>query len=92
MRLKEEHPEAFEEAKAYEKDAVEHGSPFTWSQGESLDEMEQPERIEQIRADHEQRLARMRSKVQPNPLRLDSEPLDIDDLYGKAKVCLACHK
>ena len=91
-RLKDEHPDAFEEAKAYEKDAVEHGSPFTWSQGESLEELEKPERIEQIRAEHEQRLARMRSKVQPNPLRPDSEPLDIDDLYGQAKVCLACHK
>ena len=92
VRLKEEHPEAFEEAKTYEKNAVEHGSPFTWSQGESLDELEKPERIAQIRADHAERLVRMRAKVQPNPLRPDSEPLDIDDLYGKAKVCLACHK
>ena len=92
VRLMEQHPEAFEEAKAYEKDAVEHGSPFTWSQGESLEELEQPERIAQIRADHANRLARMRAKAQPNPLRPDNEPLDIDDLYGKAKVCLACHK
>lgn len=92
VRLKEQHPDAFEEAKRYEKTAVENGSPFTWSQGESLEELEQPERVVQIREDHEERLARMRSKVQPNPLRPDSEPLDIDDLYGKAKVCLACHK
>ena len=92
VRLKEQHPEAFEEAKAYEKDAIEHGSPFTWSQGESLEELEQPERVSQIRADHEERLTRMRAKLQPNPLRPDREPLDIDDLYGKAKVCLACHK
>ncbi len=92
VRLRERHPEAFEEAKAYEKDAVEHGSPFTWSQGESLEELEQSERIAQIRADHADRLARMRAKVQSNPLRPDSEPLDIDDLYGQAKSCLACHK
>lgn len=92
VRLKEQHPEAFDEAKAYEKTAVEHGSPFTWCQGESLEELEQPKRIEQIRRDHEQRLERMRSKVLPNPLRPNSEPLDIDDLYGQAKVCLACHK
>ena len=92
VRLREQHPEAFEEAKAYEKGAVEHGSPFTWSQGESLEELEQPERIAQIRADHADRLARMRAKLQPNPLRPDSEPLDIDDLYGQAKGCLACHK
>ena len=92
VRLMEEHPEAFEDAKTYEKNAVEHGSPFTWSQGESLEELSRPERVEQIRQDHAQRLARLRSKVQPNPLRPDSEPLDIDDLYGQAKVCLACHK
>ena len=92
VRLREQHPEAFAEAKAYEKNAVEHGSPFTWSQGESLDELERPDRIAQIRQEHEQRLTRMRAKVQPNPLRADSEPLDIDDLYGQTKVCLACHK
>lgn len=92
VRLKERHPEAFEEAKAYEKSALDHGSPFTWSRGESLGELEQPERIAQIQRDHEQRLARIRAKVQPNPLRPDCEPLDIDDLYGQAKVCLACHK
>ena len=92
VRLKEQHPAAFEEAKAYEKNAVEHGSPFTWSQGESLEELEQPARIAQIREDHDQRIARMRSKAKSNPLRPDSEPLDIDDLYGKSKICLACHK
>ena len=92
VRLKEQHPEAFEEAKAYEKNAIDDGSPFTWSQGESLDELERPERIEQIRQDHKERLVRMQSRIQSNPLRPDSEPLDIDDLYGKAKVCLACHK
>ena len=92
VRLKEHHPEAFEEAKAYEKNSVEHGSPFTWCQGEALDELEKPERIKQVRQDHEQRLLRMRSKVQPNPLRPDNDPLDIDDLYGQVKVCLACHK
>lgn len=92
VRLREEHPEAFEEAKAYEKDAVEHGSPFTWSQGESLTELERPERIEQIKRDHSERLARARTKTVQNPLRPDCEPLDIDDIYGKAKVCLTCHK
>lgn len=92
VRLKEQHPGAFEEAKAYEKTAVDHGSPFTWSQGESLVELERPDRIQQIRQEHDQRVARMRAKIQPNPLRPDLEPLDIDDLYGQAKVCLACHK
>ena len=85
-------PRHLRKPKTYEKDAVERGSPFTWSQGESLEELEQPERITQVKTDHERRVARMRSKTQPNPLRSNCEPLDIDDLYGKAKVCLACHK
>ena len=92
VRLRERHPMYFQEAKDYEKTALEHGSPFTWSQGESLDDLEQPERVEQILRDHERRLIRNRAKVQTNPLRPDAEPIDIDDLYGASKVCLACHK
>ena len=49
VRLMERHPGFFEEAKNYEKNAIDHGSPFTWSQGESLEELAQPERVEQIR-------------------------------------------
>jgi 3'-phosphoadenosine 5'-phosphosulfate sulfotransferase (PAPS reductase)/FAD synthetase len=92
VRLMEEHPDAFEDAKAYEKNAVDHGSPFTWSQGESLEELAKPERIAQIRAEHELRLKRLRNKTQPNPLRPEPEPLDLDELYGQSKVCLTCHK
>ena len=66
--------------------------PFTWSQGESLVELSKPSRVAHIREDHQRRLERMRAKLQPNPLRPDLEPMDVDDLYGKAKVCLACHK
>lgn len=92
VRLLERHPDYFEEAKSYEKTALTHGSPFTWSQGESLTELAKPERIMAIKAEHEKRVARLRAKRRPNPLRPDSEPLDIDELYGQAKMCLACHK
>ena len=92
VHLMKEHPDAFEEAKAYEKKAVDHGSPFTWSQGESLEELSKPERVAQIKEDHAQRLARLKGRIQLNPLRSDTESLDIDDLYGKAKACIACHK
>lgn len=92
VRLMDRHPEYFEEAKRYEKNAVDHGSPFTWSQGESLNDLAKPERVAQIEAEHTRRLERMRKKRQINPLRPDTEPIDVDDLYGKAKVCLACHK
>lgn len=92
VRLMERHPEYFEEAKRYEKQAGDHGSPFTWSQGESLVDIAKPERTAQIKQEHARRLERMRAAFQRNPLRPDAEPVDIDDLYGKAKVCLACHK
>lgn len=92
VRLKERHPEAFEEAKSYEKTAVDNGSPFTWSQGESLTELEQPERQQQIREDHDRRVARAKAKLRANPLRPDAQ-LDDDDIYGNAaKACLTCHK
>ena len=92
VRLLERHPNYFEEARHYEKTALDDGSPFTWSHGESLDELARPERVEEIRRDHEQRLARIRARAPINPLRPDHEPIDIDDLYGQAKVCIACHK
>jgi len=92
VRLMERHPDYFEEAKSYEKTAVEHGSPFTWSQGESLDDLAKPERVKAIKDEHEQRLMRLKKKSQPNPLRPDSEPIDIDEIYGNSKICLACHK
>lgn len=90
VRLKEVHPSAFEEAKAYEKTAVENGSPFTWSERESLEDLEKPERIDQIKKDYERRLARARQQRLTNPLR--DERIELDDLYGKSKMCVACHK
>jgi len=92
VRLQEWHPEAFEEAKAYEKDALESGSPFTWSQGESLTDLTKPERIKQIKEDYEKRVQKLESKKRPNPLRPDAEPIDIDEIYGQSKFCLPCHK
>jgi hypothetical protein len=92
VRLKDEHPEAFEEAKKYEKTAIDNGSPFTWAEGESLNELANPERVKQIKQDYEERLVRAKAKRVANPLRSDNEEIDIDELYGKSKVCLACHK
>lgn len=60
VRLAEHHPERFEEAVAYEKTALNDGSPFTWTQGESLTELINPKRVEQIKLDYEQRRERLR--------------------------------
>lgn len=93
VRLMEEHPKAFEEARAYEKTAEEHGSPFTWSDGESLDDLAKPERVEAIKADYEKRRARAMRAVRPNPLSARSEP-SIDEIFGvfEGNSCVVCHK
>lgn len=95
VRLKREHPEAFEEAKRYEKTALEHGSPFTWSDRESLAELERPERVAEIEADYERRLAREKARRPKNPLHEGLEDVEIDEAYGTAEVaasCVICHK
>lgn len=94
-RLKQHHPEAFEEAKTYEKNAIDHGSPFTWTQGESLDELEKPERLAQIISDFDKRIAREKARKPVNPLRPGESIIDIDDLYGEDEgggSCAICHK
>jgi hypothetical protein len=96
VRLKQVHPDAFEAAKAYEKTALEHGSPFTWSQRESLDELEKPERMAQIQTDFELRKQRELARRKPNPLRpTGTGAVDLDDLYYEEEgggACLVCHK
>lgn len=95
VRLKERHPEAFEEAKLYEKSALEHGSPFTWTQGEALDELEKPTRVIQIVTDFERRKQRDLANRPVNPLRPVEILEDIDDIYGEDEgngACVVCHK
>lgn len=52
--LKERHPQLFEDAKQYEKFDPETGMRYTWSQGESLDELEA--RSEAIKQNANQKL------------------------------------
>lgn len=95
VRLKQEHPDAFEEAKRYEKTALEHGSPFTWSDRESLADLEKPERIAEIEADFTRRREKEKRSRTRNALRDQVEDTDIDELYGLSEVsssCIICHK
>lgn len=98
VRLMDEHPEAFEAAKNYEKTALEDGSPFTWTEGESLSELEQPERVAEIQTDFQQRMDSKVQSLRRNPLfaDLDDEVLSlVDELYGDEEgrgACVLCHK
>lgn len=87
--LLEEHPDLFEQAKKFEGESAKTGRKFTWSQGESLDELSQPERVEEIKAGHEKAMQRER-KARPNrPLvEIFSEVLDDED---DLEACTICH-
>jgi 3'-phosphoadenosine 5'-phosphosulfate sulfotransferase (PAPS reductase)/FAD synthetase len=94
VRLAEHHPDRFDEAVAYEKTALHEGSPFTWSQGESLTELINPKRVEQIKLDYERRRERLRRSRRINPLSAHASET-VDDAYGideAAGGCVICHK
>lgn len=94
VRLSEHHPARFAEAVDYEKTALKDGSPFTWSQGESLNELIKPKRVEQIKADYEKRRERLRRNRRVNPLSANTTET-IDDVYGideGSSSCIICHK
>lgn len=94
VRLAENHPDRFEEAVAYEKTALKDGSPFTWSQGESLTELITPSRVEQIKADYARRRERLHKRRPINPLS-GKPAVTIDDIYGVDEAdagCVVCHK
>ena len=88
--LLEQHPELFELAKEYEKFDHETGERFTWCQGESLEELSQPERIAEIKANAE---TAMVSKKTAKPNRRLIEILtDVHDDEDDEEPCLICHK
>ncbi|TVQ60192.1 MAG: phosphoadenosine phosphosulfate reductase [Phycisphaerales bacterium] len=83
--LKENHPKAFEEAKRYEKIDPDTGTRYTWSERESLEELERPERIAEIKAKAElsRNINRIESKKLLNILGQD------DDEF--VEPCSFCH-
>lgn len=92
VRLKETYPNLYEQAKAYEKPFEKTGNFFTWSQGESLAELEQPERVDQIKREHVIRMHRKTEKKE-NLTLVDVfsagdavEDIEEDDDQG----CLVC--
>lgn len=55
VRLKETYPDLYERAKEYETPFEASGNTFTWSERESLAELERPERMQAIKDEHERR-------------------------------------
>jgi hypothetical protein len=73
--------------------AVEHESPFTWSQGESLEDLSRPDRIAAIKADYDARREKALKFKAINPLHDGYD--DNDEIYDDDEgsgACLICHK
>ena len=90
--LLEQHPDLFQLAKAYEKPNpnAKTGEVFTWCQDESLEELSQPERVAEIKANTEKAMA---SKKTAKPNRRLIEILtDVHDDEDDEEPCLICHK
>lgn len=91
VRLKENHPELYEKAKAYEKPNHINGNTFYWNDDESLEEIEQPERMRQIQEEWERSQARARERNPDKRLVNILGGADIEE-PGLDDGCLICHK
>lgn len=90
--LKERHPELFERAIEYEekvryRHTAMQGRNYTWSQGESLQEL--IERKDEIEAKHQAALERAAKRIKPNRPLLEvlTDALDSDDDEAGCSVC-----
>ena len=101
--LLEQHPELFELAKSYEKFNEETGERFTWSQGESLEELSQPERIAEIKANTEKAIEDKKRAIAEKKMTKPNQTLmqiltpaeiltEVHDDEDDEEPCLICHK
>lgn len=91
VRLKEVHPDLFEEAKMYEERSLAQGSPFHWNANESLAELERPERMAEIRRKWEESQARKRASAPKRRLiQILGQSQDDDDEPEEREGCLIC--
>lgn len=89
--LKENHPALYEKAKAYEKVDDATGEHFTWSDTESLAELEDPERMEEIMQQAEKRRERLKQNMSDRSLMEVFFEDEVRDLEDDGKGCNICH-
>lgn len=86
--LKERHPEYFEKAKEYEKYDSLTGARYTWSQSESLEELETPERVAEIKRKHLEAMEKEKHNKKGQKLfQILGNVLDDED---DTEPCLIC--
>jgi 3'-phosphoadenosine 5'-phosphosulfate sulfotransferase (PAPS reductase)/FAD synthetase len=89
VRLKQQYPELYEEAKAYEKGNRINGNIFYWSQDEPLTELEKPERMAEIQDKWEIQQARAVQSRKNLPLVTTLAGLKTNE--APSTGCLICH-
>ena len=100
VRLKERHPEAFEEAKRFEKHLSENtsGEKFYWlGMDTPLSTLEDPARVEDIKRNHEKAVERFKKKLRRNALLEEEfiEMVNLDAIYDDVEgsgACVTCYK
>jgi len=88
VRLKRRHPEYFERAKGYETRSAAVSKNFSWCSGESLDELERPERMEQIERNWEAAAARRTARRENLPLSAVLAGAEVEE--EEREGCLIC--
>jgi 3'-phosphoadenosine 5'-phosphosulfate sulfotransferase (PAPS reductase)/FAD synthetase len=85
--LLERHPDLYWKAAAFEKTDPSTGVRFTWVQNESLEELAKPQRLAEIKAEYEERVARQSQNGPKSQSLLDVFGED----SGSGNACLICH-
>lgn len=86
--LYENHPDLFEKAKAFEKASADEERRFTWCQGESLEELAVPNRISEIKSNHERTLEREKRNRPNRPLiEVLADALDDENDETGCNIC-----
>jgi hypothetical protein len=83
--LLENHPEYYERAKQYERYDPITGKIFTWNDRESLQDLQRPERIQQIKEHYRKRSQRQQ------PMKLHASLTDLLVEEDEGQSCLICH-
>jgi 3'-phosphoadenosine 5'-phosphosulfate sulfotransferase (PAPS reductase)/FAD synthetase len=87
--LLEHHPELFISAKNYEKTDCESEERFTWTQNESLEELQKPERIQQIKKNFDKKKNSFNGNTS---LKKNLESILLDVYVDEDnESCLVCH-
>ncbi len=88
--LLENHPDLYMQAMAYEREDPETGERYTWVSRESLQELQEPLRIEQVKKEHQEFQLRSSSRHKPQQTLIQTLGLELDAMDDDDS-CLICH-